>query len=340
MEADQGSVTIDISHFSRLTRQELEALCAKYAQMISAHETRMVEVNDLLCTNLKELRQLKDINKKLANDNKQLQDLCCYLDNDRLEGRKLAKEWQKFGKYSANVVKKEVPVYKSKLEVLEKMQNELVDTLENCLTLFEDQFYDAENGSAIRETPESYFQSDVLDPSGKAGAIQESDRDNTNDSSILTSSESEQNQFTIFARTSSVQKFRSPRRRHQPSKTFIVERIEPPADFRENQLSSVKMPSSGSTNSQSVALSNSNQPSIESSGTEPRFARAFYVDTSPTHNRSETVLRESINSQSTSAEGQRDDESGVISNSSDESVENLSGRDSASIISSVCLSTI
>lgn len=45
-----------------------------------------------------ELRSLKDANQRLADDNQELRDLCCFLDDDRQKGRKLAREWQRFGR--------------------------------------------------------------------------------------------------------------------------------------------------------------------------------------------------------------------------------------------------
>ena len=38
----------------------------------------------------------------------ELRDLCCFLDDDRQKGRKLAREWQRFGRYTASVMRQEV----------------------------------------------------------------------------------------------------------------------------------------------------------------------------------------------------------------------------------------
>ena len=56
--------------------------------------------------------------------------------NDRLEGRKLAKEWQKFGRYSADVVKKEVPQYREKVKQLESLQECILDSLGIVLDMY------------------------------------------------------------------------------------------------------------------------------------------------------------------------------------------------------------
>jgi hypothetical protein len=51
---------------------------------------------------------LEEENRRLKQDNQELRDLCCFLDDDRQKGRKLAREWQKFGRYTAKVMRQEV----------------------------------------------------------------------------------------------------------------------------------------------------------------------------------------------------------------------------------------
>lgn len=58
-----------------------------------------------------ELRTLKETNQRLSDDNQELRDLCCFLDDDRQKGRKLAREWQRFGRYTASVMRQEVSAY-------------------------------------------------------------------------------------------------------------------------------------------------------------------------------------------------------------------------------------
>ena len=57
---------------------------------------------------LSQLKYLEEEKKKLKQDNQELRDLCCFLDDDRQRARKLAKEWQKFGRYTAKVMRQEV----------------------------------------------------------------------------------------------------------------------------------------------------------------------------------------------------------------------------------------
>lgn len=58
-----------------------------------------------------ELRAIKEANQRLGDDNQELRDLCCFLDDDRQKGRKLAREWQRFGRYTASVMRQEVSAY-------------------------------------------------------------------------------------------------------------------------------------------------------------------------------------------------------------------------------------
>ncbi|XP_063362689.1 coiled-coil domain-containing protein 85C-B [Cydia amplana] len=93
-------------------------------------------------TLLDEIKALKDANRRLSDDNQELRDLCCFLDDDRQKGRKLAREWQRFGRYTASVMRQEVSAYQSKLRELDDKQQELIrDNLELkelCLYLDEE----------------------------------------------------------------------------------------------------------------------------------------------------------------------------------------------------------
>ena len=80
---------------------------------------------------MNEIRMLKEANQRLGDDNQELRDLCCFLDDDRQKGRKLAREWQRFGRYTASVMRQEVSAYQNKLRELDNKQQELIkDNLE------------------------------------------------------------------------------------------------------------------------------------------------------------------------------------------------------------------
>ena len=102
----------------------------------------MKDINQKMQTYLSEIRSLKDVNKKLQDENQELRDLCCFLDDDRQKGRKLAKEWQRFGRYTSSVMKSEVSTYQDKLKELETQQSELMkenlELKELCIYLDQD----------------------------------------------------------------------------------------------------------------------------------------------------------------------------------------------------------
>ena len=54
---------------------------------------------------LNEIRMLKEEIKSLRTNNQQLQDICCFLYEDRQKTRQLSKEWQKFGRYTSDLMK-------------------------------------------------------------------------------------------------------------------------------------------------------------------------------------------------------------------------------------------
>ena len=66
------------------------------------------DLNKQLSDCLEQIKELKDKQKQMKHDNQELRDLCCFLDDDRQRARKLAKEWQKFGRYTAKVMRQEV----------------------------------------------------------------------------------------------------------------------------------------------------------------------------------------------------------------------------------------
>ncbi|KAG5884085.1 hypothetical protein JTB14_027768 [Gonioctena quinquepunctata] len=105
-------------------------------------DPRFIDQNRQLQSILLELRSLKEANQHLADDNQELRDLCCFLDDDRQKGRKLAREWQRFGRYTASVMRQEVSAYQTKLRELDNKQQELIkDNLELkelCLYLDEE----------------------------------------------------------------------------------------------------------------------------------------------------------------------------------------------------------
>lgn len=83
-------------------------------------------LNVVLQTQTVEISQMRSTMTRLEEDNAELRDLCCFLDDDRQKGRKLAREWQRFGRYTASVMRQEVAAYQSKLRDLDTKQHQLV----------------------------------------------------------------------------------------------------------------------------------------------------------------------------------------------------------------------
>ncbi|XP_051834368.1 coiled-coil domain-containing protein 85C isoform X1 [Antechinus flavipes] len=105
----------------RLRRAEGE----KMGLMVE-HGNLMKDVNRRLQLHLHEIRSLKEVNQKLQDDNHELRELCCFLDDDRQKGKKLSREWQRFGRHTAGVLWKEVALSQQKLRELEARQEALV----------------------------------------------------------------------------------------------------------------------------------------------------------------------------------------------------------------------
>ncbi|XP_036376630.1 coiled-coil domain-containing protein 85A-like [Megalops cyprinoides] len=121
----------------RLRRAEADKM-----SIILDHGNLIREVNRSLQLHLNEIRGLKDINQKLQEDNQELRDLCCFLDDDRQKGKRVSREWQRLGRYSASIMRKEVTLYLQRLKELELRQEEVIkenlELKELCLMLDEE----------------------------------------------------------------------------------------------------------------------------------------------------------------------------------------------------------
>ncbi|XGW05057.1 hypothetical protein V3C99_015883, partial [Haemonchus contortus] len=118
-------------------------------KMLDTENQRLMRLQQELVTDanrrvemhVNEIRMLKEDNKKLTAANKELRDLCCFLDDDRQKTRRLAKEWQKFGRYTTHVMKQEISLYQKRLRDLESRQTEILNENEElkqlCLYLDE-----------------------------------------------------------------------------------------------------------------------------------------------------------------------------------------------------------
>ncbi|XP_073905859.1 coiled-coil domain-containing protein 85A isoform X4 [Castor canadensis] len=149
-----SSTTAAVEDLSKVSDEELlqwskeeliRSLRRAEAEKVSAmldHSNLIREVNRRLQLHLGEIRGLKDINQKLQEDNQELRDLCCFLDDDRQKGKRVSREWQRLGRYTAGVMHKEVALYLQKLKELEVKQEEVVkenmELKELCVLLDEE----------------------------------------------------------------------------------------------------------------------------------------------------------------------------------------------------------
>lgn len=116
--------------YAGLSRDELiqRALWSENerAKVLSEEDHAMKDVTRRMQMHLAEIRSLKEANEKVSKESLELRDLCCFLDDDRQKGRKLAREWQKFGRYSSGYMHTEVSNYQDKLKELEEHQKKLI----------------------------------------------------------------------------------------------------------------------------------------------------------------------------------------------------------------------
>nr|XP_006813021.1 PREDICTED: coiled-coil domain-containing protein 85C-like [Saccoglossus kowalevskii] len=126
----ESEIKLTEEELSRMNVDELRKRLWKGEQekmaLIVNHGSLMKEVNRRMQVHLLEIRGLKEVNQRLQDDNQELRDLCCFLDDDRQKGRKLAREWQRFGRYTASVMRSEVSTYQNKLKDLETKQEQLL----------------------------------------------------------------------------------------------------------------------------------------------------------------------------------------------------------------------
>lgn len=104
----------------------LQKVEAENLKLMFDHGAMMQDVNRRMQVHLMEIRNLREVNERLQRDSQELRDLCCFLDDDRQKGRKLAREWQRFGRYTASVMRQEVAAYQGKLRGLDARQQDLI----------------------------------------------------------------------------------------------------------------------------------------------------------------------------------------------------------------------
>ena len=119
--------------------ERVRSLESEKLTLMVDHNTLIKDFNKRMQSYLDEIRTLKEVNANAEQDVAEMRDLCCFLDDDRRKCRKLAKEWQKFGRNTVTTLKSEVAMYQQQISQLESKNTELVqenfELRELCLHL-------------------------------------------------------------------------------------------------------------------------------------------------------------------------------------------------------------
>src|SRR5688572_10050821 len=111
-------------------------------RLTAEHSRMMKDVNRKLQGHVAETRGLQEANQRLQAENEELRDLCCFLDTSRQKDQRVVQEWQKFGRYTSDVMSSDVRTFQNKLGMLETRLNALmkenIELKELCLLLADD----------------------------------------------------------------------------------------------------------------------------------------------------------------------------------------------------------
>ncbi|XP_047245008.1 coiled-coil domain-containing protein 85C-B isoform X2 [Girardinichthys multiradiatus] len=150
--------------------RKLRRVDSEKMNLMIEHGNMMKDINRRLQLHLHEIRNLKEVNQKLQDDNHELRELCCFLDDDRQKGKKLSREWQCFGRYTASAMWKEVGAYMMKLKELEANQESVLkenSELKEIILMLDEE----RNGAGSRSSIDS--QSSLSNLNGGAGTVRD-----------------------------------------------------------------------------------------------------------------------------------------------------------------------
>ncbi|XP_030576849.1 coiled-coil domain-containing protein 85C-B isoform X6 [Archocentrus centrarchus] len=150
--------------------RKLRRVDSEKMNLMIEHGNMMKDINRRLQVHLHEIRNLKEINQKLQDDNHELRELCCFLDDDRQKGKKLSREWQRFGRYTASAMWKEVGTYMMKLKELEANQETVLrenSELKEIILMLDEE----RNGAGSRSSIDS--QSSLTNLNGGTSTVRD-----------------------------------------------------------------------------------------------------------------------------------------------------------------------
>ena len=116
------SMMIDSQYFN----DRIRSLESEKLTIMIEHNNLIKEFNKRMESHLEEIRALKDSNVQYETELRDLQELSVFLDDDRRKCRRLAKEWQRFGRHTVTVLRGEMAGYQEKNKTLESRQQKLL----------------------------------------------------------------------------------------------------------------------------------------------------------------------------------------------------------------------
>ncbi|XP_061756911.1 coiled-coil domain-containing protein 85C-A-like isoform X4 [Nerophis ophidion] len=169
---DLSQLTDDelLRHGKEELLRRLRQVDGEKMNLMIEHGNMMKDINRRLQVHLHEIRSLKEVNQKLQDDNHELRELCCFLDDDRQKGKKLSREWQRFGRYTASAMWKEVGAYMMKLKELEANQESVLkenSELKEIILMLDEE----RNGAGSRSSIDS--QSSLSNLNGGTGTVRD-----------------------------------------------------------------------------------------------------------------------------------------------------------------------
>lgn len=124
--AQTSSDSLSGIHDAHYYNDRIRSLESEKLSIMIEHNNLIKEFNKRMESHMEEIRGLKDSNMQFEIELKDLQELSVFLDDDRRKCRKLAKEWQRFGRNTVSVLRGEIGGYQEKIRVLETRQTQLV----------------------------------------------------------------------------------------------------------------------------------------------------------------------------------------------------------------------
>ncbi|CAJ0929642.1 unnamed protein product, partial [Mesorhabditis belari] len=109
----------NLSYRVKILEDENNRLLQRQGEILT-DSNRRVEMH------VNEIKMLKNEVKMLNAQNKELRELCCFLDEDRKKSKQLGKEWHKLGKYTSHLMRQEVATYQRRLQGSEQREREML----------------------------------------------------------------------------------------------------------------------------------------------------------------------------------------------------------------------